>query len=115
MMGIAIILAQAKDIVGRTAPFNGWSPEREKVAMEWSSRDAGAILDSLLSVWESLKSSGYYDPVLDRKISLMRDRFLVKGNIWDLILIASFLEDVQRLMKVKVSPSPNAVVKISPL
>ena len=114
MMGIAILLAQAKDIVGRTAPFNGWSPEREKVAMEWSSRDAGAILDSLLSVWDFLKSSGYYDPVLDRKISLMRDRFLAKGNIWDLILISSFLEDAQRLMKVKVSPSPNAIVKISP-
>ncbi len=113
MMGITLILISSKDVIGETAPFNGWSPEREKLAYEWSKRDGMRILDSLMSVWKSLKPLSN-NRFLDEEIKRLGSEFIKDGDVWKLVFIAGYIEDARRLIGVKDSYAPNMLIRTVP-
>lgn len=107
---------------GITAPFPGWSPERQKRVEEFNLQYALKKLQSLNQTWESVrpilneyyertakratceryKLKGWscpYEHPLNEKILEYRAKFLSTYDPWDFVFLEDYIDDAVRLAR----------------
>ncbi len=113
---------EGKDNIGITAPFTGWSPERQKRVDNFNLQYALKKLPSLLATWNSVRPilNEYYEKngkeavctrlrmkgkrcfgehPLNAKILEYKARFESSFDPWDFVFLEDYIDDAVRLAK----------------